>query len=129
MVYRFIALLVVILLISCDSPDPETLRLRMHLPSADFRPNARLGQQLFETNCIQCHGVGARGTNKGPSLLDKIYRASHHADLSFHFAIRDGAKQHHWRFGDMPPQPHMSPEQVGHIIAYVRTEQRRADSR
>jgi hypothetical protein len=41
-------------------------------------------------------------------------------------AAGDGVKQHHWQFGDMPPQPNISPEEMGHIIAWVRQEQRRA---
>lgn len=128
---RFVMLLAVAftLLSACDRPSPETLRKRMHLPAADFRPNAELGSQLFEGNCIECHGMGARGSDKGPSLMDNVYHATQHADLSFHFAIRDGVRQHHWQFGDMPPQPHMTPEQVGHIIAYIRAEQHQIDSR
>jgi hypothetical protein len=41
-------------------------------------------------------------------------------------AVRDGVKQHHWHFGNMPPQPEVTPEQTGHVIAYVRGLQRQA---
>ncbi len=71
----------------------------------------------------------AKDLIKGPPLIHDIYRPGHHADLSFHWAVKDGTKQHHWHFGDMPPIADVSPEQVGHIIAYVRREQRRAGIR
>jgi len=61
--------------------------------------------------------------------VDPVYRPGHHADLAFHFAVRDGVKQHHWPFGDMPPQPGVTPEQVGHAIACVRALQRQAGIR
>jgi hypothetical protein len=35
-----------------------------------------------------------------------------------------GARQHHWRFGDMPAQLQVSKEQVATIIQYVREMQR-----
>jgi hypothetical protein len=46
--------------------------------------------------------------------------------MSFQMAVHRGVRQHHWPFGDMPPVPGLSAEDVGHIIAYVRQEQRRA---
>jgi hypothetical protein len=59
-------------------------------------------------------------------LVHPVYRLAHHSDLAFHLAIRNGVQQHHWHFGNMPPVQAMSPEQVEHIIAFVRQEQRRA---
>ena len=56
----------------------------------------------------------------GPPLVHNIYNSGHHADASFHFAVRAGARQHHWRFGDMPPQEQVTDDEVPAIIAYVR---------
>jgi len=108
----------------CDKPQPEEARKRLHLPPPGFVADARLGDGLFAANCARCHGRDARGTSQGPPLIDQIYRPGHHADLTFHMAVKNGARQHHWQFGDMPPVRGVSPEAVGHIIAYVRREQR-----
>lgn len=113
-------------LMGCDRPDPETVRQRQHLPPPDFVADSSKGEMLFNANCIKCHGTGARGTNQGPPLVHEVYRPGHHADLTFHWAVKDGARQHHWQFGDMPPVPNLTPEDVGHIIAFVRAEQRKA---
>ncbi len=114
-------------LAGCDKPGPEQLRERMHLPPPDFKPDPAKGRRLFIAHCARCHGEDVRGTEQGPPLVHEIYRPGHHADLVFHYAVRDGAKQHHWRFGDMPPVENVSPEEVGHMIAFVRREQRNAD--
>lgn len=116
-------------LAGCGEGGPESRRERLHLPSPGFRPDAGIGREVFETRCAECHGKHAKGTDKGPPLVDQIYRPAHHADLAFHFAVRDGVKQHHWRFGDMPPRPEVTPEQAGHVIAYVRALQRQAGIR
>ena len=65
-------------------------------------------------------------TEQGPPLVHETYRPGHHADLTFHWAVRDGARQHHWNFGDMLPVPNLTPEDVGHIIAFLREKQRDA---
>lgn len=36
--------------------------------SAAVSDEERLGEQLFETNCATCHGLGGEGTQDGPSL-------------------------------------------------------------
>lgn len=116
-------------LAACEKPDPQKVRERLHLPGPDFVADIARGKQLFAANCARCHGVAGRGTDQGPPLVDQTYRPSHHGDLVFHMAVKNGARQHHWGFGDMPPVPGLSPEDVGHIIAYVRAEQRKAGIR
>lgn len=116
-------------LVSCDRSDPQQARQRFHLPGPGFVADAEKGRALFTANCARCHGVDGRGTDQGPPLIHKVYRPGHHADLVFHWAVKGGVRQHHWNFGDMPPVPGLTPEQVGHIIAWVRREQRRAGIR
>ena len=87
------------------------------------------GAALFATNCAVCHGVGAIGGDKGPALVHKTYEPSHHGDAAFYRAVRQGARAHHWPFGDMPPVPGVSDAEVGWIIAYVRELQRAAGIR
>lgn len=116
--------LISILISGCEKPSPEEIRKRQHLPDPDFVANVDKGNILFHNNCSQCHGLEGGGTNQGPPLVHKTYRPGHHADLTFHWAVKDGVRQHHWKFGDMPPQPNVSPEDAGHIVAYIRKLQR-----
>ena len=93
--------------------------IQSNLPS-----QAEGGEQLFAVNCAGCHGANAAGSDKGPTLISPIYRSGHHGDAAFQRAVREGVPQHHWFFGDMPPVPSVSEEQVTEIIEYVRALQR-----
>lgn len=90
----------------------------------ELSPAAKAGEAAFVANCAQCHGMNAAGTDKGPPLIDPIYRPSHHGDFSFVRAVTLGVPQHHWLFGAMPAQPQVSREQVDQIVAYIREVQR-----
>jgi len=94
-------------------------------PTPGLWPNPAAGKKLFATTCVQCHGVDLHGTKQGPPLVHRIYEPSHHSDAAFQIAVKYGARQHHWKVGDMPPRPGLSPDDVAHITAYVRAEQRR----
>lgn len=85
-----------------------------------------MGRELFERNCMACHGSGAQGSPAGPPLVHKYYEPSHHADAAFYIAVQRGVRQHHWKFGNMPPIPGVKKEEVAFIIAYVRDLQRKA---
>ncbi|HEY5764354.1 MAG TPA: cytochrome c [Rhodocyclaceae bacterium] len=102
-------------------------------PSPGLMPNPSAGKALFASHCAVCHGADLRGSDRGekrgPPLLHKIYEPSHHSDAAFQMAVRDGTRSHHWNFGDMPPVPGVTPDDVAHITAYVRAEQRRAGIR
>lgn len=80
----------------------------------------RSGKVLFETNCASCHGLKAAGTDKGPPLVHEIYNPGHHSDASFFSAAQRGVRQHHWRYGNMPPQPQVGEQQISSIVQYVR---------
>jgi mono/diheme cytochrome c family protein len=82
------------------------------------------GERLYNANCALCHGAAARGSTTGPALVHRVYEPSHHGDAAFQMAVRNGVIAHHWRFGNMPPQPQVTPEQVTEITAYVRWLQR-----
>ena len=60
-----------------------------------------------------------------PPLVHRIYEPSHHGDMAFVLAARNGVRAHHWPFGDMPPvgQP-LTDGELAAIIAYVRELQR-----
>lgn len=81
---------------------------------------AARGKVAFDANCASCHGVNASGTDKGPPLVHDFYNPGHHADRAFFLAAKLGVRQHHWRFGDMPPQPQVTQAQLITIVRYVR---------
>ena len=95
-------------------------------PPAEIPAEHSAGAEAFERNCASCHGEFARGTDVGPPLVHPYYVPSHHADAAFRFAVQRGVAAHHWRFGNMPPQPQVAEEEMDRIIAYVRWLQREA---
>jgi mono/diheme cytochrome c family protein len=81
---------------------------------------AARGRAAFDANCVACHGTNAGGSEKGPPLAHDIYNPGHHPDAAFLSAAKRGVSQHHWRFGNMPPLPQVSDEEVAAIVRYVR---------
>lgn len=118
-----------LLLAGCEAPDPEQRRAALHLPPPGFKGEPAQGAQLFSTYCQACHGATAMGTEQGPPLVNDVYRTQHHADFAIHMAVRDGVRQHHWGFGDMPAVADITPEQTEHIVAFIRQEQTKAGIR
>ena len=90
----------------------------------DLSANARAGEQVFNANCALCHGPNASGTGLGPPLVHKIYEPGHHQDFTIQSAVRNGVPAHHWPFGNMPPAPAVSDEDIPNIICYIRELQR-----
>ncbi|MEN3794775.1 cytochrome c [Fulvimarina sp. MAC3] len=89
----------------------------------ELTAQATKGQALFAENCAACHGKNAGGTEQGPPLIHPIYEPNHHGDQAFLIAATQGARAHHWQFGNMPPVEGITPRQVGDIVAYVREVQ------
>jgi mono/diheme cytochrome c family protein len=90
----------------------------------ELSPVAQAGQEAFRANCAQCHGDYAGGTDQGPPLIHQWYRPNHHADAAFFLAAKRGVPQHHWKFGNMPPQPEVGERSLQQIVEYVRALQR-----
>ncbi len=122
---RFLLAATLVLMAVACGKDPAQ-ESGLFLPPPGFVADAKRGETLFNQHCAQCHGQGARGTDQGPPLVHRIYEPGHHSDMSFYMAVKQGVRAHHWQFGDMPPREGVSAEEAGHIIAYVRREQRRA---
>lgn len=99
-------------------------QMPMPQPSKGLMPNSAQGKRLYEKNCASCHGQDLKGSDKGPPFLHPVYEPSHHGDAAFQAAARYGSRAHHWKFGDMSPVPGISPDEVAHITAYVRQQQR-----
>ena len=131
LVYTVVAAAVLLLMIGCGgeseppsaTPEPSGAEQAPQAGS-DLSEAARAGEDLFNANCSVCHGVGATGTNQGPTLIDRIYHPGHHPDFSIRNAVSQGVQQHHWGFGDMAPVAGLSSDDVEKIICYVRELQR-----
>lgn len=92
------------------------------LPTLSAR--AAEGHQTFKRACAACHGDNAQGSSSGPSLILATYRANHHSDQAIRLAIATGTRQHHWSFGNMPPQPDVKAGEIDGVIAFIRETQR-----
>ena len=85
---------------------------------------ARAGREAFDRLCAACHGANAAGSATGPPLVHRVYGPGHHPDVAFVLAAQRGVRAHHWRLGDMPPQPSARADEVELIVRYVRELQR-----
>ncbi len=101
-------------------PEPAGGPVRIPELSAE----AQAGKRAFDLYCARCHGESARGSPAGPPLVHRTYQPAQHADIAFELAVRRGVRAHHWRFGDMPPEPAMTPAEVTQVTRYVREVQR-----
>ena len=87
----------------------------------ELSKKAKMGERAFDAVCTECHGQNAaRKMGNGPPLIHKIYKPSHHADMAFDLAVKNGVRAHHWKFGDMPAQDGLTTGDVDAIVAYVR---------
>lgn len=106
-----------------DTPEAQAM-VHVNLPAQLSAP-AQKGQLAYEATCMACHGPHGAGVNgSGPPLVHIIYEPSHHGDMSFLMAVQNGVVSHHWPFGNMPAQTHVSPAQTAQIVAYIRELQR-----
>lgn len=112
--------------VSCGRGDPEKIRQNLHLPKPGYVADAGRGKTLYTENCVSCHGAHGQGTTQGPPLVHVTYEPNHHPDMAFHLAVKNGVRQHHWNFGNMPSIKDVSPENVADIVKYIRGEQERA---
>lgn len=108
-------------IIPSAGPAPRSVTVEVTEP--ELSALAAEGKILFEANCAPCHGVRASGTDRGPPFVHDIYNPGHHADPAFFAAAKFGVRQHHWPYGNMPPQPKVSEDQVAAIVRYVREVQ------
>ena len=91
------------------------------LPDA-LSSDAAIGKRVFDAACASCHGANAAGrSGAGPALVHRTYEPSHHADIAFIMAARNGVRAHHWQFGDMPAvEEQLTDPEIGYVVRYVR---------
>ncbi|MCP5072384.1 MAG: cytochrome c [Rhodobacteraceae bacterium] len=105
-----------------DSASAGAAMTEVSVPRLDGQ--ALAGQEVYGKFCAACHGASAAGqVGVAPPLIHKIYEPSHHGDMAFVLAARRGVQSHHWPFGDMPPVADITDEELGQVIAYIRTLQ------
>ncbi len=108
-----------------DTKPNETGKPLVSVTVPELTGTAQQGELAFNTNCAACHGKNAAGQEgTAPPLIHIIYEPNHHEDMAFILAAKRGVRQHHWRFGNMPPLPDVADEDMTTIIAYIRTLQR-----
>ena len=90
----------------------------------EMTPRLNLGRMNYDAYCAECHGKNAVGTDKGPPFLHRVYHPGHHGDAAFITASKQGARAHHWKFGDMKPVKGVTDAQLRAIVEYVRALQR-----
>ena len=87
----------------------------------DLSANAQIGKRAFEAKCAECPGANAAGQNGvAPPLVHKIYEPSHHSDMAFVLAAKNGVRSHHWNFGNMPPVKGLTDADVKMVTQFVR---------
>lgn len=93
---------------------------------AALSAQAQQGKTYYTAVCASCHGADAAGQEGiAPPLVHRIYEPSHHGDMAFVLAARNGVRAHHWPFGDMPPvEQSLTDGELAAIITYVRELQR-----
>jgi mono/diheme cytochrome c family protein len=110
-------------LVTIESFRESTMGSKNAGTSGQMAESAEHGAQIYAIKCAGCHGPDSSGSDKGPPLVHQIYKSSHHNDASFYRAVRQGVQSHHWSFGDMPPIPGVTDDQIGNIVVYVRALQ------
>lgn len=104
---------------------PGAALAEVRVPSA-FSAEATSGQTYYNAVCAACHGANAAGQGGvAPPLVHQLYVSSHHGDAAFVAAARNGVRQHHWSFGNMPPlEERLTNAELNAIVQYIRELQR-----
>ena len=94
------------------------------IKTPEMLPELNVGKMNYDVYCASCHGANAAGTEKGPTFLHRVYHPGHHGDAAFLTAPKQGARAHHWQFGDMKPVEGVTDAQLETIVTYVRALQK-----
>jgi mono/diheme cytochrome c family protein len=78
------------------------------------------GRGSFESRCARCHGADGNGGERGPSITALL---TTHDDQQLAGLIRDGLPAR-----GMPPSD-VATTEMGDLVKFLRTIQRRAESR
>ncbi len=96
---------------------PSYADVRTAMARVDDERNARFGKSIYASHCLGCHGAGGEGLI-GPSLVSEDFLALV-GDQYLYRAIVEGRPS-----TAMPAWKHLSADDVGALITYLRTYQR-----
>lgn len=113
-----------------STPAAETEPVEMLNPLAGDSAAIASGKEIYEENCIYCHGDELRG-DIGPDLLDNVflYKEGDLADgdyfeLIYNGTEEDGIKKGRTMKGGMPDfMDAMTNDEIWSVIAYIRSLQ------
>jgi mono/diheme cytochrome c family protein len=89
---------------------------RINLPAAEY------GRVAYLDACARCHGRSARGTERGPSLVEPAYWRERFSDARIHRAVIDGVAARAGR-GGMPAVAGLPSQRIDVIVAFLRQAQ------
>ena len=102
------------------SPPAEAAKVN---PIKQSNSSVAKGAQLYQQNCISCHGANAEGNGMAGMMLkpkpaDLRAMAGYHPDGDFAYKIREGR-------GAMPAWKNvLQDNQVWHLVNYIQTMDR-----
>ncbi len=107
-------------LVTSAEPLPQSQELAGNQPDASQQALVEKGQELFNKWCVACHDPNSKRAGGGPGLqgilkVDK-FPVSHWAAT-----VDNVRRQLRTPFRLMPPQVHLSDEELDHIIEFLKT--------
>lgn len=78
---------------------------------------ARRGYAIFARECVRCHAINREGGRVGPELNVPQSIVAYRPEAQIRAYIRNPRT---FRYGNMPPHPHLSERDLDDLIAYLR---------
>ncbi len=79
------------------------------------RSAARKGFAIYKEQCVRCHAINQQGGHVGPELNVPQNITEYRPEAQIRAYIKNPRT---FRYGNMPPFPHLTEEDLDHIIAY-----------
>ena len=105
------------LLIASTLCIPATLALALDIPGPKATaPSAHAGQDVFNSNCMQCHAIQPDQVRFGPSLYGELKKPhAKKTDAEVRQILKGGK-------GKMPSfDGKLKPEDINNLLAYLHT--------